>query len=481
MVAMRRRGRVAAIVFVTAAAAAGCTGGAGDKGGGEPIHLKMAEGGASSSTDPAGAYFVARVDELSAGALKIDVSPNWGNDQPDNEQRTVQDVRSGRFDLGSVGTRVFDTLGVDSFQALDAPMLIDSYQFENAVITSDLPGQMLKGLSGLDLTGLAVLAGGLRKPVADRPLLSPSDWRGITFASLRSRVHADAIRALGATPTDVVGSALTDAFRTGEVQGTDQNLLILQQNGRTSQAPYVTANVNLWPKTVALMAHPASLAKLSPEQREWLRRAAADAAARSTGLFQQEAAMVRDSCTGGARLANASPADLAALRKAFVPVYATLEQDPQTKAFIGRIEALKLSTPPGPPLAIPKSCTGPADRPPDQRGDPSVLNGVYRIEWSYEDLLAAGTTQTFASQNFGIITLTLNDGDSLIHWAQPPDDCRGSYVVLRTSVWFDNNGGDCGGTVAASWSLSNGELHLSTVHTDPDGVIFWSKPWKVIG
>ena len=39
-----------------------------------------------------------------------------------------------------------------------------------------------------------------------------------------------------------------------------------------------------------------------------------------------------------------------------MPVYATLEQDPQTGAFIDRIEALKRSIPGGPVLEIPHGC-----------------------------------------------------------------------------------------------------------------------------
>ena len=49
------------------------------------------------------------------------------------------------------------------------------------------------------VTGIAVLADGLHKPVAvDHPLLSPADYDGITFTSRRSTTHADAIVALGA-------------------------------------------------------------------------------------------------------------------------------------------------------------------------------------------------------------------------------------------------------------------------------------------
>src|SRR5262249_20737342 len=151
--------------------------------------------------------------------------------QPGFEQRLVRDVAAGRADLGWVGTRAFDTLGVNSFQALTAPMLIDSYPLQRAVIATDMPRQMLTSLAPLHLAGLAVLAAGLRKPIAvKRPLVSPADWRGITFATIRSRGQAEAVRALGATPTDIWSSELNDALTTGKVGGFEKNLLVYQIN-----------------------------------------------------------------------------------------------------------------------------------------------------------------------------------------------------------------------------------------------------------
>lgn len=50
---------------------------------------------------------------------------------------------SGTADLAWVRTQVFETLGVESFQALTAPMLIDSYPLEQ-VLASDIPGRMLR-------------------------------------------------------------------------------------------------------------------------------------------------------------------------------------------------------------------------------------------------------------------------------------------------------------------------------------------------
>jgi TRAP-type transport system periplasmic protein len=326
------------------------------------------------------------------------------------------------MDLGSVGTRVFDTLGVNSFEALGAPMLIDSYPLEQAVIASDIPGQMLASLDQLDLTGLAVLGGGLRKPIAvERALLGPSDWQGIAFAGFRSQAQAEAVEALGAQPSDVIGSALTEALGNGQVQAAENNLLVYQYGSRHSVAPYVTANVNLWPRTVALLANTGRFSKLTDEQQGWLRQAAREAAMASVGLFEPEDELVASICEAGGRLANASPTDLAGLQQAFAPAYASLEQDPETKGFIEAIQQLKASTPAGPGLAIPIGCTGPA---PSQAGyDP--ISGSWRTDELTESqivhaFVAAGGSEkeghAFFAQlgggatKYAVITIAFQDG-----------------------------------------------------------------------
>jgi TRAP-type transport system periplasmic protein len=356
-------GALAATAIVAAACGAGTSGGDKAGGAGEPVILRMADTGSSLTSNlsyvPAVEAFVRRVTELSAGHLRIDLADTPGDSAPDAEQQVVRDVAAGKADVAGVGARAFDTLDVTSFQALQAPMLIDSYALQDAVIKSAIPSQMLDGLKTLGLSGLGMVGGGMLKPIAKRPLVSLADWHGITFEAYRSQVGADAIRALGATPTDTL-AGLNDGLDDGSIQGYARSLLTYQLNGNEDRAPFVTANVSLWPNMIVLLANPASLARLTDEQRGWLHQAAADAAAGSRNLVDRDDQILTAVCGLGAHAANASDADLAALRQAFDPVYAGLEQDPQTKSFIEQIETLKQSLPVSAPLSIPAGCSASA-------------------------------------------------------------------------------------------------------------------------
>jgi TRAP-type C4-dicarboxylate transport system substrate-binding protein len=481
-----------ALALIAAIVAGGCSGdGVGsDKAGGagEPVVLRLANTASNLESFPAVADFVGRVRERSGGTVRIEAVNEWGEFAADAEQQLVRAVATGQVDLGYAGTRVFDTMGVTSFQALQAPMLIDSYALQHAVIEGDLPREMLQGLDRVGVAGLGVLGGGLSKPIAvTKPLLGSGGWRGITFGTYRSEVQVQAVRSLGTTPMEVFGKARTQALQDGKLQGFELNLLAYKDNVLADDAPYVTANVNLWPWTEVLFANPSRLAALTGQQREWLQQAAADAAGSSVGLANRDAELVAFTCKSGARFANASEADLGGLRKAVAPVYAKLRDNPQTKAFIERIQALKRSTPAGAALEIPAGCTGVAPAAPAaaQQQASGDLNGTYRWTITKDDAVASATEDKSAEHlaTFPLIfTMTLRDGKwTLSHReaGQPNSDGADTYSLNGGRLAFTWNGNVLTFTIAVD---GNGDLHLRPVQPmDAGDQFIWAThPWTKI-
>ena len=482
---MKTRSRLAALVLAAAATlvAAACSGGGADEdkagGTGPTVTLRLANTGGSIDQTPAVEYFVKHVEELAGGNVRIEVVDRWAEFASDAEQQVVHDVATDEVDLGWVGTRVFDTIGVKNFQALTAPMLVDSYALENAVIESGLTEEMMEGLDDLKVVGLGVLADGLRKPISvTAPILGPAAWRGITFGTLRSNGQAEAIRALGATPAQVFGSEREEALRKGAIQGFEFSTWLFSNPKWPPLAPYVTANVNLWPQMDVLLANPARLEALTGEQRGWLEQAARDAAARSAGLADKDAQAVAAACSSGARFAEASAADLAALEAAFAPVYAKLEQHSETKAFIERIQELKESTHAEPVLSTPSDCTGQA---PEQAAAgtgkaPAHLNGTYRMLLTRADAEKVGDPE---AEEFPVVeTIKLEDG-------QLEGGCFGSdggtYSVDDNQITFHSIQYGTNSTVTFSID-GQGSLHLTPVPPIDPGDAFqcFYKPWTKI-
>ena len=392
---MTRHLKQLTLVLATALSVASCGALTGNKAGGPgaTVVLRTATVNGEAGFNPAVTDLTERVGALSNGNVKIEMAFRVGEFEPDAEQQIVRGVADGAYDLGVVGTRVFDTLGVSNFQALDAPMLIDSYEVEAAVIEGDIPARMLRSLDHLQVEGLGLLADALRKPIAvEQPLLGPNDWHQIAFGAYRSTVMASSIRSLGAEPSEVIGPRRDQALKQGEIQGFEMGLLQYRLGNLWRQAPYVTANVTLWPQMFAIIGNPKRLASLRDEQRESLTRAVQGSAAASTGLVEGDDRFIGDLCDEGARFTNASNADIRGLREAFAPVYKDLRGNPNTAQFIAEIEALKPRTS-NPPVAIPDGCTGPA---PDSAGPPSVqpkktttvteLDGTWEVTFSEKEL-----------------------------------------------------------------------------------------------
>jgi TRAP-type C4-dicarboxylate transport system substrate-binding protein len=469
-----------------------------DKAGGsaDPVVLTMANLDDSFRFSPAVQYFVDRVEELSGGSLRVETHFEWGNFADDAEQQVVRAVAAGDADLAEVGTPVLDVLGVSSLRALSAPMLIDSYPLQKAVIASEIPGDMLAGLDAAGVAGIAVLADGLRKPIAvERPLLSPADFDGITFQAYRSTTYADAIHALGASQSEAIGPHRAAGLRAGEIDGFEASLFGYSNLGLAWLAPYVTTNVNLWAQPHVLIANPDALDGLSDDQRGWLMQAGADAAERSTDLVDGDADLVADLCATGARFADASDADLEAFEQAFAPVFITLEKDPQTKRFIEQIGELKQATDPGPALSLPAGCTGSADTgdtgatgtvpPSDASVDAATaaLNGTYRWTLTKDDARAHGAPSDKTPEGMAffpvILTVSLDDGI----WTWPDecdtDDC--TFVVDGDRIVFYWH--KVGAVLEFTFTTdADGTLHLYPLAPmDPGDVFVWStKPWEKI-
>ena len=481
------RTRLAALILAATAAVTvvGCSfrgDSAADKAGGsrEPLVLRLANTNGQLDFTPTVVAFVDRVEELSGGDLRIEPVNDWGDSASGAEQRVVKGVAAGEVDLGWVGTRVFDTLDVKSFQALTAPMLIDSYALESAVIDRGITEEMMRGLDGLGVAGLGVLPDGLRRPTGvSGPIVSPADWQGITFGTLSSNGQAEAIRALGATPVRAYGNEREERLQNGTLRGFETSIWIHQHNpALTRLAPYMTSNVTLWPQMDVLLANPARLEALTGEQRGWLKEAARDAATRSAVVAATDARALTDSCIAGARFAVASDAELAALRRAFQPVYAGLRRQPETRDFLARIEALKESTPAEAGLTIPAECTGKAPRRPSMRAakPPSDLNGTYRWVLTQKDADKVGDLDTGYPH---VNTITLKDG-------RLEGGCfgvdGGTYSVQGDRITFHSFEFDDYATVTFSRD-EKGNLHLEPVPPMDAGGAFecFYKPWIKIG
>lgn len=409
--------------------------------------------------DPAVAFFAGRVARLSRGGLRIALDERWGRDGWADEASLLRAVARGEDALGSAHSASFGRVGVDSFDALDTPQLVDSRALEAAVLRSPLAARMLVGVRAAGLRGLALLAGPMSRPVGtSAPLRSAEDFRGLRFGLHRSNVADMAVRALGAHPVTMSYDAITSLYidvanRPGPPAAMEDDLDSVffdryggacntQQGPCDSARPWVTSNVVLWPRPAVLVANPRAWHALSGRQRAWLAQAASDAARRSLTVAGDEQPLVAELCPAGVRFATASRAARATLRRAWRPVYAALERRPALRAALRRIAALRRRVTTAAPLRVPAGCTRrPAARD-VAHGVPSPLpDGVYRARVTADDLRAVGDAGS--GDQPGTVTLTLRGGRWRLEITEPGEYVEtGTYAgtPLRTAWLNDRNG-----------------------------------------
>jgi hypothetical protein len=115
-------------------------------------------------------------------------------------------------------SRALDDVGVPVFDALHAPLLIDSYPLKRKVIGGPLAAEMLAGVKLHDVVGLGILPGPLRSRSQRRrssvpPTRTASLSRSRALASPKRRC-----RALGGRCPNVASGAPVDGYDAVEQQ-----------------------------------------------------------------------------------------------------------------------------------------------------------------------------------------------------------------------------------------------------------------------
>jgi TRAP-type C4-dicarboxylate transport system substrate-binding protein len=408
-----------------ALAAAGCAGGT--KAGGADRHPTIVLTIANHQNDDSDLKeYIAAVSRLSGGSIKLELRQGWRAQDVDYDRTTVADVRADKVDLAKVDVRSLDELGIDGFQAVSAPFLVDGLSLEDDLLAGGLPGEMLPSVSRLRVEGLAMLPGELERPFGlARRLVKPSDYRDAVIGITPSILSARTFRALGAS---------SRGYRQGELvpylfDGAALGLAALAGNSYDTEGSSLTANVAFWPDTFLVVANRQVLAKLTPHERTILRKAGSEALTPAIARLRNDDRVETDILCqrGHTSFVTATGPELAFLHAAVRPVYAQLERNAQTRSFIGEIEAMKRQS--SPEQAIPCSA------PPRPQRTATLLDGIWEMTATFA---VAGT-----DVDTGNYRLILRRGRATLRHVSPPLRWADSSVfsVRGNRVFFRSPGG----------------------------------------
>jgi TRAP-type C4-dicarboxylate transport system substrate-binding protein len=408
--------------------------------------------------------FIDKVHELSKGRLRITPSNGWRSGEEQYEKGLFEDVKSGKADLGWVGSRALDGVGVKAFDPLHAPFLIDSYELQDHVLQGDLTDGMLEALEPAGVTGVAVLPGPMRFLHVDRKIDGPEGLAGLTIALQDSSVGEATLTAFGAQPVEI-GSAGSIS----RLDGVETQISASQGNHYYETAKYTVGDAPLWPRPYVVFADTDAWKALSSEDQRVLRDAGE--AARSGMLVETlkgEQKALDTLCRAGGEVVTIGDAGMARLQQAAAPVLEQLRSDPATEQAMSEIEDMRGS-------AKPQSITCPAGTSRQQAALTGAFATTIRKSEPHSD-----TVGDFDETGLHAIKLHLKlaDGRAVITEEYPEGPSVGfddSYTTFRDVIKFGGEGG--GVPFTARWKVDGNELHFTDISGRADDKYIWGHTW----
>ncbi|GAB3061979.1 hypothetical protein GCM10027053_25440 [Intrasporangium mesophilum] len=479
------------MAIVVALGLTGCAGPGSDRAGGraldKPLVLEIAQLGGVPDQVLA---FATEVEKQSSGSARLHFAPDARQADLDGDVRTLEDVQSGKLSGVVVPVRSLDLVGVTSFQPLLAPFLVDSQALQSRIFSEHLPQEMARGMGGHGLVGLAILPGPLRKVLGVRkPFLAPADFRGAVLGIGNGGVALRTATALGATAKPALGGDRLDGLDAFE-----QQVGAIFGNGYGYEAKYVTANVNPWPRAVAVVINDKTYQSMTDAQRAILQRAALTALpAAAEASRTEDVADVDDLCKLGVAFPTASGQQLAALRRTVQPVYDEIARDPANARMLERLTTLKEAVGAAPDL---RACSAPGPdgsgaQTPGPTADASGLpDGTYETVHTPADLrLCDGQPGGDALNpdghprtSYDSITLERGTLREFARLGSPSASAQmgwaGSYRLFRNVFEFHESDGS---VFTATFTFDGKRLTLTpTGSWSCDSTVVWTlHPWTL--
>ena len=437
---------------------------AGGEPSGKPTVLTLANG--NSETEEL-QHFINKVEELSDGRLQVKAVNDWRRGDTQYEKGLIEDVKAGKADLGWVGSRAPATMGVKSFEPLNAPFLLDSYELEDEVLAGDVAMRMLSELEPLGVTGLAALPGPLRYLQLDREV--HGDLSGLRIGGIDSAIQHAALRAMGAEPVVIAAGDPIDALN-----GIESTAFAIHGNGYVDSAAYTIADMPLWPRPYIVFANPDAWDALSDTDRKVVLRAADEARPEMlAAAVTRERNAFNAMCKAGNHAVELGAGGRARMQQAVEPVLAELRADPATHDAMTAIESLDAGKPPH-SLACPARSSGRL----------AALEGEFETTLRKSERRSEAIAKDW--EQYGVtsehLTLKLSDGRAVITIDTPDGPDIGfdeAYTVYRDVITFSGSGGP---PFSIRWKLNDNELRFSDGSFDdptekPADKFIWERTW----
>ncbi len=155
-------------------------------------------------------------EKATNGRVKVEVYPSSTLYKDKEEMEALQ---LGSVQMLAPSLAKFGPLGVKQFELFDLPYIFPDRKVLYKVTEGPIGKSLFKKLETKGIEGLAYWDNGFKDMTANRPLIHPTDMKGLKIRIQPSKVLDAQIRALGGNPQPMAFSEVYQALQTGVVDG----------------------------------------------------------------------------------------------------------------------------------------------------------------------------------------------------------------------------------------------------------------------
>jgi tripartite ATP-independent transporter DctP family solute receptor len=266
-----------------------------------PVHLAMV-------------HLAERLDELSQGAMRVDIYPSG---QLGEERELIEMLQIGSLAMTKVSASPLESF-VPEMTVFSIPYVFRDVEHLWGVLDGEMGRDLLVAGEPFYLRGLCYYDAGPRSFYTNgRPVRTPEDLGGLKIRVQKSITSTRMVQALGGSATPIDYGELYSALQQGVVDGAENNLPSFYLSRHYEVSRYYTMDEHTWVPDVLLISTHVWNA-LTPQERSWLEDAVASSVAVQRLLWRE-----------------ASDDALAQVRAAGVEII-----EPDKDAFRGAVESM---------------------------------------------------------------------------------------------------------------------------------------------
>lgn len=159
--------------------------------------------------------FADRVNEQMNGKVCVEVYPN---STLYDDDKLLEAMLQGDVQMGAPSLSKFETF-TKQFRIFDLPFMFRDVAAVDKFQSSEAGQAMKQSMARRGILGLEFWHNGMKQLSANKPLLEPSDAKGLKFRIQPSDVLVAQFKALGASPQPMAFSEVYGALQTGVVDG----------------------------------------------------------------------------------------------------------------------------------------------------------------------------------------------------------------------------------------------------------------------